>query len=162
MRKSFVYGRSFFLFSLCAMSAMTAGILFAAATDILPLSLMRLATGPVSIVMLLPFYALPFLIAAGAVSIEQWNILHLTVFLRFFHWGLSAGLCIRSFGSAAWLVQPLCQFTDNGTLILFCLYCFGPLENRRSVFGYYLIGIGLLAMIDYCIVWPFLASLLTF
>ena len=141
---------------------MTAGILSAAATDESILSLMRLASsGPVSIVFLLLACVLPFLIAACAVSIEQWNILLLTVFLRFSYWGLGAGFCIRCFGSAAWLVQPMLQFTDNVALVLFCLYCFSREERRKSVFRFALIGMALAVIADYCIVSPFLASLLS-
>ena len=55
LRKSFIIGRSYFCFSLCALSAMTAGILFAVTAEPEFLSRMRLAPDPVSILWLLPF-----------------------------------------------------------------------------------------------------------
>ena len=162
MRKSFVFGRSFFLLTICALSAMTAGILSAALMDLYLISLMRqFLMVSVSIVVRLAVAVLPFLIAAYAVSIEQWNILLITVFLRFFCWGFASGICIRAFGSAAWLVQPLWQFADNGTLMLFCLYCFMG-EKRKMAFLLSLLGILLTVMVDQIIIWPFFISLLSF
>lgn len=162
MHKSFVFGRSFFWITFCALSAMTAGIFCSDPVDLQPFLQMRLASGPVSIVVRLLAVLLPFLISAYAVSIKQWNILLITVFLRFFTWGYFAGMCIRFFGSAAWLVQPMLQFTDNGSLILFTLYCFRGETVSSRVFWFLVIAAAFIVITDYSIVMPILASLLTF
>ena len=163
MHKSFISGRFEPAFLICGLWGLTAGILSAAATDDSLLSLMRQASQrPVSIVLLLWIAVLPFLIAAYAVSIKQWNILFAAVFLRFFGWSFCAAGCLRCFGTATWLIQPMLQFTDNLSLILFCLFCHTQKRKRRRVIIPVIIGTTLTVIVDICIVSPFLASVLSF
>ena len=160
MHKSFILGHRVPILFTCGLLGLAAGILAASATDSLP-SLMRLAACcPVSIVLLLP--VLPFLIAAWAVSIEQWNILWVTVFLRYFAWGFLAAGCLRCFGTAAWLVQPMLQFTDNLSLVLFSLYCFSLRAREKRLLAAAVTGTVLAAIIDCSVISPFLVSLLSF
>ena len=162
LHKSFIFGRRYPAYSFGGLLGLITGVLSAAATSDTLLSLMRqTAYGPVSIVLLLPVSVLPFLIAAYAVSIDQWNILCLTAFFRFFGWGYCAFGCVLAFGSAAWLIQPMLQFTDNLSLILFCFFVSSRQRNRVHMI-FLLMGIAVTVILDSCFVSPYLASLLSF
>lgn len=163
MHKSFVFRRQFPLFCFCSFLGLLLGFAFALRADASLLSWMRLAVkSRVSIFVSLSC-ALPFLIAAHAVLIEQWNLLHLLGFLRFFCWGLCAGICVGTFGSAAWLVQPMLQFSDSVSLLLLCLCCArwcdaDKLTPKRDLC--IALSVTLFAVVmDYFIVSPYLATL---
>ena len=142
-----------------------AGTLAAAGTDDSVLSLMRRAAMcRVSIVGLFLTAVLPFLIAAYAVSIHKDPLLFVFCALRGFGFGYCAWLIVRAFGPAAWLVQPMLQFSDN---ILMAVYCFFGLwfcSGRGGNLKRWLIACILLTaavtVFDYLAVSPFLAMLL--
>lgn len=145
-----------------------AGMLAAAAgADESVLSLMRRAAScRVSIVALFLTAVLPFLIAAYAVMIHKDLLLFASSTLRGFGFGCCAWLVVRAFGSAAWLVQPMLQFTDNILMAVYCFFGFWFCSGRGGSLKRWVIGCIILTaavtVFDYLAVSPFLVTLLEF
>ncbi len=105
-----------------------AGFLFSRCASDTLLALMRQAPlCPVSIVWRLVYNALPFLIAAFAVSISSDKLLYALCWIKVFLFSSFAFSTVAAFGSAAWLVRLLLQFSD--LCLLPVLYWFA----RRSL-----------------------------
>ena len=163
MRKPLFPSRLLALYAVL-LAGLFVGSLFAAGMDSTCLSLMRRAmNAPVSIVVLVTGCVLPFLIAAYAVMIERFSLLLILIFLRCAAFGFVTWAAAAAFGSAAWLLQPMLQFTDCAALTALAVYA-----SRRCMVwkrGYLkelciLAAIAAaVAVIDFTAVAPFLASL---
>ena len=125
--------------------------------------LMRLAAcSQVSIVLVLLGGVLPLLIAAYAVTIHEFYILALLCFLRCMGYGFMLCLCLRAFEDAAWLLQPMLQFSDSAFLVMLAYIAFrGSKYSRRDIYLCGVIAI-IVSAADHFVVSPFLMTLLTF
>lgn len=164
--RSFLVPRRRVIFFLCAwVVGVLAGILAATGMDDSSLSVMRLAAGSrVSIVSLFLTASVPFLITAVAVSIHQYPVLLAICFARSFCFGCCAWLGVRAFGSAAWLIQPMLQFSDGILMAVFLLLglwlCSHEDANAKRPVICCILFTGAVTLFDYLAVAPFLASLL--
>jgi len=127
--------------------------------------LMRLASVcPVSIVGLASVTFLPFLFSAFAVYFSHTQFLLPICFLKAFMFSCCAFSATWSFGSAGWLVRLLLQFTDICTLPLLCWFWIRHKSGELSRFWQDIVLCGLLVtvvcVVDYCIVSPYLVSLI--
>lgn len=140
------------------------GTLFAVGADDSLASLMRAAaSNRVSIVVLLTTAFLPFLITAYAVSINRYAIGSCLALLKGFAYSFCGCVIVRAFGSAAWLVQPMLQFTDMVTSILLCWFgirCFTRQCSLRRDLAVCILISAAAVVIDYLLVSPFLAALM--
>lgn len=164
LHKSSIYRRRFAVFSLACLLGLLFGPITAAGMDVSTLSLMRLvAVSQVSIFSLLPACVLPFLIAAIAVSINRFVLVFFLAFLRYYAWSFLAWMCVRSFGTSAWLVQPLLQFSDSASLFIFSICCVRWCAELPKSVGKDLvlavIGVVVMVITDYFAVSQFLAGL---
>ncbi len=137
------------------------GTAAAAHADLTVISWMRpFALRRVSIVLLLMWCCLPFLITAWAVLIQRSEILIFLVFCRCFFFSLLVWLELRAFGSAAWLMVPLSRFSDWLSLVLLCWFTLGSLRGfRKREFSVCLFLTVLVVIVDYFAVSPYVASL---
>lgn len=128
----FQRNRNLFIFTVCWLSGLLAGFILAAEANGTLLSLMRLAAvSRVSIVWLLLSAALPFLITAYSVFINNFLILFGISLTDAFAFSYCAGVIFRSFGSAGWLVQPMLQFTGTVLGAFFCWFCIRRCSKKR-------------------------------
>lgn len=112
------------------LAGLAAGFLFSRCASDTLLSLMRQAPlCPVSIVWRLAYNALPFLIAAFAVSISSDKLLYALCWIKIFLFSSFAFSAVAAFGSAAWLVRLLLQFSD--LCLLPVLYWFVSRQLER-------------------------------
>lgn len=129
-------------------------------------SLMRMAvSGRVSISGLLSAMVLPFLLSALAVYIQKPVLLVLIAFGKAFlvsYLGLGA---MAAYGSAGWLVRWLLMFSDCCSLPLLWLYWLRLLSGKRRFASIetaaLMIAVVLIGSLDYCVVSPFLAVLIS-
>lgn len=142
------------------------GAFFAAGMDDAVLSLMRLMlSAQVSIVGVFLCALLPFLFAAYAVMIERDSLLYAVLLLRGFSLGCGIWLTVRLFGSAAWLVQPLAQFTGNissAVLLLAALRWQGRPHRVKRELICVSVFLALVSAADCFAVSAFLAALLDY
>ena len=155
-------GKRLFLMAVCIAGELV-GLMAAVGADNSLLSLVRCAgLSPVSTVWAVLFSFLPFMIAAVAVHFQVFPILALLGVLHSFLHGLLAGVLIRAYGTAGWLVQPLFQFSGNILLALFWGYLLrltgdGRIVRKLVTALCAVIGV---VILDYFVVSPFLAGLL--
>ena len=131
------------------------------------LSLMRgSGNGSVSIVLLFVTNCLPFLISAYAVYLSKAWLLFPVAFLRgclFAFAAMGTGSC---FGSAGWLFRPLFLFSDTLSLPVLYLFWLRHISgDHKFDFGeivLYLAIVLLTGSIDYCLISPFLAPIISF
>ncbi len=166
MRKSLTVVPGSFRFPIIWIVGTFWGIFLAAGADQATVSMMRLsALSRVSIVWLFATAVLPFLIAAVAVLIQQSRLLYTICFVRCCLYGFFLWLTVLSFGSAAWLVQPMLQFTDNVSIFLLCLWCLHqfriPSHGLRVLLVFCIVSVSA-AILDYLVVSPYLAMLLNY
>ena len=140
------------------------GILAAAYTDLSFVSWMRpLLFRRVSIVWLSVFLSFPFLIAAFAVLIKSFDLIYLLIFLRGFGYGFMAWCIVRLYGSAAWLMQPMLQFSDGACLAVLAgasiRWCHGHRDRWLWDLAFCLILVFIAVIVDDRLVSPFLALL---
>ena len=140
------------------------GIGLAALTDLSVLAPMRpFFSARVSIVWLSVFAAFPFLIAAFAVLIKRFDLLYLLFLIRCFGYGFTAWSILRLYGSAAWLVQPMLQFSDGiGLAVLAGVsirWCHGHRDRWFWDLSFCLILVFLAVILDDRFVSPILAVL---
>ena len=139
-----------------------AGFIAALGADNSLLSLVRCGgLSPVSTVWAVLFSFLPFMIAAAAVYYQLFPILVLLGTLHSCLHGLLAGVLIRAYGTAGWLVQPLFQFSGNILLAVFWGYLIRLKVGRifRKLASA-LCAVAAVVVFDYFVVSPFLAGLL--
>lgn len=165
MRSFLVPRRRALLFLLSWVVGILAGLLTAAGADESCLSVMRLAAScRVSVVLLFLTAFAPFLITAFAVSIHQYPVLLVLCFVRSFGFGCCAWLTVRAFGSAAWLIQPMLQFSDGILMAGYVLYglwvCGHWASSPERPALVCMLLCAAVTVFDYLAVAPFLASLL--
>lgn len=137
------------------------GTLFSAGMDLSTLSWMRRCfSSSVSIVVLLIFAVLPFLISAYAVLIDRFEIVLAVLFCKGFLYAFFAFSAYLIFGSAGWLIQPMAQFSD---LILMPMLIWFSACDKKNLMQDHLICIGTAVsavLIHSFVVLPFLAELI--
>ncbi len=141
------------------------GTLFSAGPDASLLIWMRsLLTGRMSIVFMLVFAVLPFLISAYAVFIHRQEILCGVCFCKAFCLAANGVLLQSAFGSAGWLLQPMFQFSDLLLAPVFCWFFLGSYGmTERDVLrrhGICLAWVLAAVLIGYFVVMPFGADLI--
>ena len=114
--------------------------------------------GRVSIVSAIVTATFPFLLAALAVHINCKKLLWMICFFKAFCFAFCGALLWSAYGSAGWLIRFLLIFTDICTLPVFFLCCIR--RNKRDFVVCILISLSV-ACIDYFVVSPFLAKLIT-
>ncbi len=163
MHNSFVYGRQFAYFCGFSLLGILFGFITSWITDFEPCSWMLLVSlHQMSIVKLLSC-SFPLLMAAYAVSINQPNIIYFLGFVCFYFWSIRAGICVSVFGSAAWLLQPMLQFSESASLLILSLFCAnrsGAKSRRLLIFG--LIVIFTFVIVSDQLILPFVARLIGF
>jgi hypothetical protein len=117
----------------------------------------------VSITGLIASVFLPFLIAAFAAYISVPQLMYPLVFLKMMLFCL-CGCCIYNvYGSAGWLVRVLLQFSDCCMVPVLCWFCLrhisGSAVSLWKDFVISTVAAGIVGIIDYCLISPFLASL---
>ena len=104
-----------------------------------------------------------FLITAMAVKIDAFPILLATGFLTSMRYGASVWIAFRAYGTAAWLVQPLVQFSGNFLMAGYWFFLFRYGMGRtigRSVWGFAAGFAVLVTIIDHLVVRPFWGMLI--
>ena len=156
-------GSTVFLAS-CFASGLAAGCMAFFSAECETASLMRAAADSrVSIVGLLSVIFLPFLFSAFAVYLRQpWWLLPIA-FCKAFSFALVFLGITAAYGSAGWLMRLLLMFSDLWTLPLLCYfwlrYATGERRLALRVIPSYLCAVLLIAIIDHCLISPFLANL---
>ncbi len=143
---------------------LASGILFAAASGETFFLLVRTAASRrVSIVGLVASCYLPFLLSAFAVFIGKQKLLYPIVFLKALLFSWCAIASSAAFSSAGWLVRPMLQFTDILTVPVLCWFSLRHTSDHGMLFRDFSICTLLFVLagsLDYCLVSPFLASLI--
>lgn len=122
--------------------------------------------GAVSIVSLLFVTILPFLFSALAVYLSKPVLLLVICFCKAFLLSYVSLGVYQAFGSAGWLVRYLLSFSEcmSAPLLYWCWQRY--LLGKASLFGWesaYAFALAvLIGSADYCIISPFLASLIDF
>lgn len=119
---------------------------------------------PVSIPGLLAATLLPFLISAYAVSLsEPWLLLFISTIKAFGFSFCACGVSL-AFGQSSWLVRFLFLFSDHCLIPVLYLYWLRHIRGESMVTSWELpacIGTALaVGSIDYCLIAPFLVSLI--
>lgn len=145
------------------LAGLGAGFLFSRCASDTLLSLMRQAPMcPVSIVWRLVYNALPFLIAAFAVSISGNKLLFALCWIKIFLFSSFAFSSVAAFGSAAWLVRLLLQFSDLCLLPVLYWFASRLLGQGRLArdLGICLALASLIGAVDQSCIAPFLMAIL--
>lgn len=151
----------------CWLTGLLLGIFYAARAGDTYSLLMRMAPScRVSISGLAASALLPFLFAAFAVYISKPELLILVCFLKAFSFACCGFGVMDAFGSAGWLIRPLLQFSDGCTIPLLCWFSIRHISDIQPTWR---ADIGVCCMIaavavgfDYCLVSPFLVTLIEF
>lgn len=139
---------------------------FSAAGDTF-LPLMRSCLyGSVSIISLLCVTILPFLFSTLAVYVsEPWLLLAVSFGKAFLFSLIAVGISV-SFGSAGWLMRLLLMFSDFCVLPLLYWFWLRHISGQRVFNGFEIAAVlslfVLIGSVDYCVISPFLASLISF
>lgn len=123
------------------------------------------ASGSVSIAGLLGITTLPFLISAFAVSFSMAWLIFPVCFCKAFAFSFVSLGVLQAFGSAGWLVRLLLLFSDCAGMPLLYGFWLRHLPGGRPVgvweTAFLLAACVLLGSVDYRIISPFLAGLLS-
>jgi hypothetical protein len=129
----------------------------------LPLTRMALLS-PVSVVGLTACCSLPFLFAAFAVFIScRWLLYPLCFVKLFLHcwFGFSV---MMAYGSSGWLLRLFLQFSDGCLIPVLCWFCLRQLSGEgdflKRDLRLCLLAVLMAGIFDYCVITPFLASLI--
>ena len=165
MHKSFFSIKPVLICFCCWLLGLTIGMLSSANADASVISLMRQSvSAPVSIVLLLWWSLVPFLIAAYAVKIQNFLILYTLLTVLGFTFGFVLALCFAAFYSAAWLVFPMLYFSQWLTAIALNVFAVRWLSGERPRLKRDLIFCGIfiafVVILDFYSVSPFLAELM--
>lgn len=149
----------------CFCSGMQLGRYYASCENETYFLLMRMAPMcPVSIVGLLSVTFLPFLLSAFAVYFSHAQFLLPICFAKAFLFSCCAYSATCAFGSAGWLVRLFLQFTDIFTLPLLFWFWIRHKCAERNCFWQDIVLCGMfvtvVCVVDYCIVSPYLATLI--
>lgn len=160
-----VGGRFFLAFSWIA--GLICGVWFFLAADNYSVALMRgCHHSAVSIVCLLAFTALPFLLSIFMAFTSKPALILLVCFCRAFLFSFVSFGIIQCYGSSAWLLRNLLLFHDCAAIpILYFFWLRGMSDTRffYSLEAFLLLSLStLIGSIDYSIISPFAAYLIDF
>ena len=105
---------------------------------------------------------LPFVICIFAAHNGKKWLLFLIAFAKALCVSYCSAALNCAFGSAGWLIRILFQFSDLATLGFFCWFCIRCMTNDLQKADYYICSAAyiLVGLFDYCIVSPFLVTLI--
>ena len=174
-RKCFFFDGLDFLFrriplialACCLVCGILLGQYYASCCDQTYYLLMRMAPScRVSIVGLLSVTFLPFLISAFAVCFSHPELMLPICFCKGFLFSCCAFVVASVFGSAGWLISFMLQFSDACTLPLLCLFWIRHLSGGNDSISTDILLCAALVLIvgvfDYCVISPYLVTLLDF
>lgn len=119
---------------------------------------------PVSVVGLAACCLLPFLFAAFAVFISCHWLLYLICFIDFFLYCWFGFSVMSVFGSAGWLIRLFLQFPGSCLLPVLCWFSLRHISGRSTLLKRDISLCFLMAFLTgvfyYCVIAPFLASLI--
>ncbi len=139
------------------------GIMAAASAEEILFSKMRSAVAqPVSIVPFLAFA--PFLLSVIVIHLRQLWLILPCAFIKAFTFGFCAFAVTLAFGQSSWLIRVLFLFSDIAAIPIMYFYWLRCLKGEHAGSFWFsvcctgaLIG---LALVDYCWISPFLASII--
>ncbi len=160
-RRDFRFRLAFFWFL-----GFAGGLFCYGSSDVSYFSLMRsYSFGTVSIVRMLMLSLFPYFLTAIAVLFSASWLLYFLCFGRAFVFCCVSFCFLCAFGSAGWLIWFLALLSDLAglpILYFFWLKFLSGAMRRKCFSSFFLMGIGtLLCSLEYYIVLPFLASLLS-
>ena len=107
---------------------------------------------------------IPLLLSGIAVHFKRPRFLLPICFFKAFLFTSCGSALFIAFGSAAWLVRLLLQFSDFGTMPFFYWFCMrsiqGRNDNSRADFWICSIAAAIIGLIDFCVISPFLVTLI--
>ena len=129
------------------------------------LSLTRMAlAAPVSVVGLTACCFLPFLFAAFAVFISCSWLLYPICFAKLFLHCWFGFSVMMAYGSSGWLLRLFLQFSDGCMIPVLCWFCLrrlsGEGDSTKQDLWLCLLAALIAGILDYCVITPFLASLI--
>ncbi len=140
------------------------GFLLAANSSTSYYSLMRSAAcHRVTIVGLTAAAYLPFLLTAYAVYLGKASLVYLCCFAKAVSFACCAGSCLLAFGSGGWLVRLMMQFTDILLVPVFCWFSLRQISGSGMLKKDFFLCSALYILagtLDYCLVSPFLVTLI--
>ena len=154
------------LLAICWCFGFICGILaFFSAETFLLLQMHMSSFGSMSIVGLLCITLLPFLLSAYAVLISRPAWLFLICFCKAFFYSFVSILLMQCYGSAGWLIRVIFLFNDFLAVPVLYLFWLRSLShctpNRFLESTLFYIAILLIGSIDYYVVFPLFAGLLS-
>lgn len=142
------------------------GVLISMSASDALVSTMRAAVfGRVSIFGLLSTILLPLLFSAFAVYISRPVLLIPIAFFKAFLFSFLGMGILAAFGSAGWLVRCLLMFSDILTMPLLWWYWIRSSSNQGTCQRSSLVcaaAVCLIGSLDYCVISPFLANLISY
>jgi len=156
-----IYG----ILALCAVAGAGVGVFFASVAGATYWHMMHVATGcPVSIVGSVLTVFIPYFVSVQFI-LKHRRWLGLAAFtLLVFRFSGTAWCITQSFGSAAWLIRGLYLFPDICLLPLICVLFTAPrwrIPNFRILL-YCSVHIVVITLVYFCIVSPFVVSIINF
>ena len=153
------------MLAICWILGLLLGAIYGYRADPSYIHLMRMASSSrTSIVGLILVLYFPLLLSAFAVYSGRPQWLLPICFLKTFIFASCGSSLLTVFGSATWLVRMLLQFTDVCTLPFLLWFCLrnitGYNANTRFDFLVCLVAMTILGTLDFCVISPFLASLI--
>ena len=139
------------------------GVIFAATADQSFLHLMRLAAShPVSIIGSFLAVVVPYVISVLVITNSKPWLIYLTIAVRIFLFSSAYWAIASSFGTASALVSFLLLFPDIFLIPVLLWLAISSLSGNSSriLVLLSLVYIGLIGMINYCAVSPFLAKII--
>ena len=142
------------------------GVWFSGSASELLFSTMRMLPGShASVIGLLSAAVLPFLFSACAVYLRQPLLLIPIAFWKAFLFSYVGYGLFRAWGSAGWLMLSLTMFSSFGSMPVLCWYWLRHIGGRPFDLGACCLVLGgllIIGIIDYCLIVPFLANIITF
>lgn len=139
------------------------GVFYAASADQSYLHLMRMAAGrPVSIVGSLVAVFIPYVVSVlVATNFKPWPV-YLVIAAHVFRFSSAGWAVAISFGTAGWLISFMFLFADIFLIPMLLLFSVNRLSGKisRNLVILCLLYIGLIGIINYCAVSPFLAKIM--
>ena len=129
------------------------------------LLLMRIAiSSHTSIVGLARLLYIPLLLAALAVCFHYPQWLITVCFSKAFLFAACSASLYAAFGSAAWLIRIMLQFSDTCTLPFLYWFCMRNISDLHEKFRFdllvCLVAATILGLFDFCVISPFLVKLI--
>ena len=154
-----------YVLAVCWVLGLFLGVAYAYRADRSYFLLMRMAaSGCVSIVGLFFVLFFPLLLSAFAVYFHHHQWLFPICFMKSFLFASCSCAISVAFGSAAWLVRFLLQFSDFCAVPFLYWFCLrnvkGYNDHSGTDFLICFVAIGLFGVIDFCMISPYLVGLI--